>query len=56
MPSDPLEHYIDGLMSEDDEVRYEILDSNGKSKSDREKEQKKKKKMTRTHRIVKEEE
>ena len=47
---------MDGMISEDEDVRYEILDSNGKSKSDREKEQKKKKKMTRTHRIVKEEE
>ena len=42
---------------EDYDVKYEILDSNGKSKSDREREQKKsKKKMTRTHRIVKDEE
>ena len=55
-PLDPIDELMDGMISNEEndyEMRYEILDSNGKSKSDREREQKKqKKKMTKTHRIV----
>ena len=52
----PLNPLFGDTESEDGGPIYEILDSNGNSKSDRErlekKKQKKKRKMTRTHKIV----